>query len=75
MFGMLASVFANANRSKKRRPFKPEDFIPKWDNPARWQRAEQSDEDMLRVVRRLNRAMGGAERVRRRGASDRGDAG
>lgn len=60
LFGMLASVVANAQRSKKGRPYKPEQFIPKWDPKATTdRRPEMTGEEMLRAVRRANKAMGG----------------
>jgi hypothetical protein len=63
---IIASTIANANRGKRGRAFKPEDFIPKWDQIRPQQQTEQ---DHLRLVQALNRAMGG-----RTGVS-RGDAG
>lgn len=60
LFGMLASVVANAQRSKRGRPYKPEQFIPKWDpKAAADRRPEMTGEEMLRAVRRANKAMGG----------------
>lgn len=62
---VVASTVANSMRGKKGRPFKPEDFVPKWDDPARWTPVEQTEQDHLRLVQQLNKAMGG--RTRRRG--------
>lgn len=58
---MLASVIANVNRAKRTKPYRAEQFIPKWDADARPERRpEMSGEDMLRAVRRYNRRMGGS---------------
>jgi hypothetical protein len=60
LFAMLATVIANANRAKRTRPYKADQFMPKWDAKAPAERKqEMSGEDMLRAVKRLNRTMGG----------------
>lgn len=57
---MLASVIANSNRTKASKPYKAEQFIPKWDpNAYPERRPEMSGEDMLRAVKRINKTMGG----------------
>lgn len=57
---MLAAVIANANRSKNAKPYRAEQFIPKWDADARPEvRPEMSGEDMLRAVKRINKQLGG----------------
>lgn len=57
---MLASVIANANRSKRAKPYTPQQFIPKWDSKApAEQRPEMSGEEMLRAAKRITRTMGG----------------
>jgi hypothetical protein len=43
--GVIASTFANANRTKHTRPFTPEDFMPFVDRP------EPIDEARLNVAR------------------------
>lgn len=61
LFGMLASVIANVNRTKQQRPFRAEQFIPKWDRDAPPERApEMSGDEVLRAVRRAHKAMGGS---------------
>ncbi len=70
LFGMLASVIANTSRPKKSRPYKAEQFVPKWDADARPERRPEMDgHEMLSAVRKINRMVGGKERERR------GDAG
>ena len=60
LFAMLSSVIANVNRSKRSKPLKPEQFMPKWDSKARPERRpEMSGEEMLRAVKRAHRALGG----------------
>lgn len=60
LFAMLASVIANVNRTKKQRPYRAEQFMPKWDPKAPVERKpEMSDEDMLRAVKRAHKALGG----------------
>ncbi|GLH94893.1 hypothetical protein Pa4123_01650 [Phytohabitans aurantiacus] len=61
---IVASTVANAMRGKKGRPFKPADFLPKWDDPARWTAVDQTEQDHLRLVQQLNKAMGGRTRTR-----------
>jgi hypothetical protein len=57
---MLQSTIANVNRNKKVRPYKAEQFLPKWEpaEPA----GPMTGEDMLRAVKRYNRNMGGEQR-------------
>lgn len=60
LFGMLASVIANSNRSKSSKPYRADQFIPKWDkNAPAERRPEMSPEEMIRAVKRANKAMGG----------------
>ena len=59
LFGMLASVIANVNRSKKQRPYTAEQFMPKWERRRQVNTGEMSGEDMLRAVKRIHKAMGG----------------
>lgn len=57
---MLGSVIANVNRSKKQRPYKAEQFMPKWERHRVAQQGEaMNGEDMLRAVKRIHKAMGG----------------
>lgn len=54
--GIVSSVVANVNRDpkKQRRPFKPQDFMPKWGGAT--EKREQSPEEMLRVLQQWQRA-------------------
>ena len=63
---IIASTIANANRGKRGRAYKPEDFLPNWDRRTAEPAGEQTGEDHLRMIRALNKAMGGQEQ--RRGA-------
>lgn len=57
---MLCSVIANANRSKRAKPFEPKQFLPKWDpNAPPERRPEMTGQDMLAAVRKANKALGG----------------
>lgn len=58
LFAMLQSVVANVQRSSKQRPYKVEEFLPKW-QAKRETREEADPEQLLRTVRRLHKAMGG----------------
>jgi hypothetical protein len=60
LFAMLSSVIANAQRSKRTKPFEPKQFLPKWDpNAPPERRPEMSGQDMLSAVRKANKALGG----------------
>lgn len=60
LFAMLASVIANVNRGKGQRPYKAEQFKPKWERRAAVQQTGEMDpEQMLRTVKRIHKAMGG----------------
>lgn len=54
-FGMLASVVANANRDpkKKRKPYEPQDFMPRRD---RQPSQEQTWEEQARILEAWARA-------------------
>lgn len=54
---LIAAMIANANRDpkKRRKPYQPQDFMP------RYERKAQTWEQQLRVVRALNAAFGGAD--------------
>jgi hypothetical protein len=70
LFGMLASVIANVNRPKRARPYKAEQFVPKWDADARPERKPEMDgHEMLSAVRKINRTLSGKGRARRGDAS------
>lgn len=58
LFAMLASVIANVNRGKGQRPYKGEQFMPKWEKRAPVQDG-MDGESMLRAVKRIHKAMGG----------------
>lgn len=75
--GMVASTIANVNRDSKRqkRPYKPEDFMPKYEQQAitaDTQERPQADPGLLGFVRGMQRRMGG--RLTIEGGAD-GDAG
>lgn len=60
LFANLAAVVANVNRSKRQRPYRPEQFIPKWDPEAPPERRPQmSGDEMLRAVKGINASMQG----------------
>jgi len=65
--GIIASTVANTGRDpkKRRRPFKPSEFVPQWE-----ERQEQGWEEQLRIVERLNAAFRGRD-LRGRDAGDR----
>ena len=56
--GIVAATVANANRDakKRKRPFGPEDFMPKFEP-----KAPQSTEEQLQIVEMLNAALGGVD--------------
>lgn len=56
---MLQATIANVNRSRKVRPYKAEQFMPKWEVAE--PRGPMSGEDMLAAVKRYNRNMGGGQ--------------
>jgi hypothetical protein len=69
LFAQLLSLTANVNRPKRQRPYRPEQFMPKWDPEAPPERRpEMSGEDILRAVKGMQRSMS------RRGRND-GNAG
>jgi len=63
--GIIAATFANVHRRKGARPFKPIDFMPKFDRQP-----EQTPEQQLRIVEALNKAFGGKD-VRGQRGNDR----
>ncbi|MEU5950654.1 DUF4035 domain-containing protein [Micromonospora sp. NPDC047465] len=73
---IIASTIANANRGKHGRRFTPEDFLPRWDQRgAAAPAGEQTGEDHLRLIRSLNKAMGGLETGGVQGGDTRGPDG
>lgn len=56
---MLMALLANVNRNpkKRRKPFKPDDFMPEWWREPR----EQSLDQMLWMVNLWNTAFGGKD--------------
>jgi len=57
---MLMSVIANSNRGKKQKPYKPDQFMPKWDPEAPPERRPAMDgQEMLRAVKQAHKALGG----------------
>lgn len=57
--GLIASTVANANRDQKRRrrPYEPQDFMPRRNVPAK-KTEEQSIEDQIAVVEMWARLLG-----------------
>ena len=53
--GMIASVIANAHKSKKTRPFKPEDFMPKFRTKVERQSTDEIKEVMMSLVGKGNK--------------------
>jgi hypothetical protein len=66
---MIVSAIANVNRDpkKQKRPYSPNDFMPKFDqnphpaSPAAQGRGRQTPGQMLEIVKMLNAAFGGSE--------------
>jgi hypothetical protein len=56
---MLQATIANANRSKRVRPYKPEQFVPEWSVATK--SGPMSGDDMLAAVKRINANMGGSK--------------
>lgn len=56
--GIIAATVANAARDpkKRRRPFRPEEFMPKFD------RRRQSWQEQLQLVEIINAALGGIDK-------------
>lgn len=52
--GMVAATIANAAPSKRRRVFRPKDFMPQERRPQTWQ-------EQLKIVEMLNVAFGGKD--------------
>lgn len=59
--GIVASTIANANRDAKKRkkPFTVEDFMPRFGQPARPAKRQQTWQEQLAIVEMLNEAFGG----------------
>ena len=66
--GIVASVIANVNRDprKRPRPYRPEDFMPRFGAPRR-----QSWQEQLRIAEIITAAMGGEDRRRKDGHAAR----
>lgn len=47
--GVISSVIANVNRPKGQKPFKPDDFIPKFEEQVK----EQTEEEMMQAAQML----------------------
>lgn len=45
--GIVASTIANANRGKDAKAFRPEDFVPTWDQPMEKPRWESMKSKMM----------------------------
>ena len=60
LFAQLMSVIANVNRGKSQRPYRAEQFLPRWDPEAPAEhRPEMDGEQILRAVKRAQRRMTG----------------
>jgi hypothetical protein len=68
----IAAAVLNAARGKRGRVAQIKDLLIKWDPQARRSRA-QDPHEMLRAVKAINRAMGGAELTK--GGTDVDDSG
>jgi hypothetical protein len=51
--GMLASLFANIHRSKDTRPYRPEDFMPRFGKPQRQIQTADEQMEMILVLQQL----------------------
>jgi len=56
---MLQATLANVNRSKRQRPYKPDQFKAEWGVVK--PQGPMSGEDMLAAVKRINAGMGGGQ--------------
>lgn len=58
--GIISSTIANVNRDakKKRRPYTPTDFIPKWGGK---QPLEQTPEQQRQIIEQWMRVLGGSD--------------
>ncbi len=58
--GLIAATIANANRDskKRRRPYEPQDFMPKYEKP---QAEEQSWEEQARILEMWARTLEAAK--------------
>lgn len=54
--GIIASVIANANRTKNSKVFKPQDFIPEF------KESKQSWKEQLSIVETMNTFYGGVDK-------------
>lgn len=62
LFAQLMTLLANVNRPKNKRPYKTEQFVPKWDPDAPPERKpEMSPDEMLRAVRKIHKTMTGGK--------------
>ena len=60
--GIVASTVANVNRDpdKRREPFSPHDFMPKWEE-AEAEKPKQTWQEQLAFAEALNAAFGGQD--------------
>jgi len=52
---ITASTVANVNRGKNQKPYKVEDFMPKYEKP------KQTEKEMIQVAAMFNAAAGGID--------------
>ena len=70
LFAMLMALIANVNRAKSRRPYRTDEFRPRWDPDAPpTPRPQQTPEEMLKAVKKLHRSMTRGEGRKRGDAS------
>ncbi|GGK89113.1 phage tail assembly protein T [Mangrovihabitans endophyticus] len=60
LHAITAATIANANRGRRTRPYKPDQFMPKWGRRgAAAQQGPPTGDDLLRKLRSLTKSMGG----------------
>jgi hypothetical protein len=58
---MLQATLANVNRAKSVKPYTAEQFMPKWGVAKRQAAGPMDPYELLRAVKKANRALGGEE--------------
>jgi len=67
---MLQALLANVNRGKKQRPYEAKQFMPKWGRARERAEGPMDGYQLLSKIKKINRQMGGKERVDARGPAD-----
>lgn len=70
LFAMLQATIANVNRGKRQKPYTPDQFMPKWGRAKELPAGGLDGYALLDKVKKLNKQMGGRERVDARGPAD-----